>query len=719
MKADSGLGLAPKRQNNLRSFFEPKSIAVAGVSADPTRLGSIIFENLLENRAKGVLKASVYALNPSHEFVGSQRAYPSVKSLPEVPDLLIVAVPRSQTEALIESAAEAGVKAAIIVTSGFAEAGKGEIERRIAAATKSGMRILGPNTIGVVDTKSGVDSLFLRPTKELPGGGSVHSSLKPLAGGVVIVTQSGHLGQAIVEELAASEVGIRALVGTGNQVDVSVEDIVEHFADDPETKAITLYIEGLRDGRRFMEMACRASKKKPIVALKTGKTASGARAALTHTASLVGDYDVYRAALRQSGVVEAQSFQELVDFAVSLSMLPPSGNRLAIVTNAGGVGAIAADEAQKSGLRVESPPPRMIGRLRAGLAASSFVDNASLGNPIDLTASADTSSFVKVVEEVASAPQYDLVLVLPTHQTPAIDPDIGARLVEVARQSKKPMSMCVIGRAELAEVLRREFTRNGVPSFPTPERAARALASCWLYAEARRQGVRLLRARGKTRNEGTGVTQLSYPDVLALLRRYGIEAPRSVVLRRPEDFVLLSRVGFPVACKLLSRDLPHKTDVGGVVLGVRTVDEARLCLSRFRQVARKEQARFDGMLVQEMVGRGVEMILGGKMDPVFGPVVAVGLGGAYVELSRNVSLAVAPFSPSGARSMIAGTNVEKLLSGYRGGPTASVERVCKVISGFSKMMMEERGLEEVEVNPLIATHDRVLAVDARASAHFR
>lgn len=699
----------PKPPHGLRSFFQPRSIAVAGVSTDPGKLGSIIFTNLMENRASGLLTAAVYALNPSHDHIGNERAYPSIDALPQVPELLIVAVPEALTEELAASAADAGVGACIIVTSGYAEVGKRAIEDRMAKlAAKSGMRILGPNTIGVVDTLSGVDSLFLRPTKQLPDGRVVPSLLRPLKGKIVVITQSGHLGQAIVEELAANGVGIRALVGTGNQVDVSVEDVMEYFADDPETGVIAIYVEGLRDGKKFMEVARRASANKPIVALKVGKTGSGARAALTHTASMVGDYDVYRAAFRQAGVIEARSFQELVDYSIALSMLPPGGNRLAIVTNAGGVGALAADEAHRAGLLVEPVAPGAVQKMRKEFRESRFMANASLANPVDLTATAKTEEFVKVVEEVASLPQYDLVLALPTHQTPAIDPGIAEMLVAVARRAKKPVCMCVVGRAELADVLQRLFMESGVPSFPTPERAVRALSATWLRSTpVRRREEAKVRPRKSSWKKGT----LSHEDASRLLRRYGIAEPRAALVRSEEDFGKLKKLRFPVACKLVSRDISHKTDVGGVVLSVRSREEAQACFARMKRLS--ERARFDGMLVQEMVNGGVELILGGRSDPTFGHVVAVGLGGTRVELSGDVSLAVAPASPAELRSMVEGSALEKVLRGYRGGPKASLEGICAVASRFSEMLAEN-SLSEVEINPLIARGRKFVAVDFRA-----
>lgn len=702
----------------MKSFFDPKCIVVAGVSTDPDKLGSIIFENLLNNRQKGLLGASVYPLNPAHASIRGSKAYPSIGSLPVVPELLIVAVPESQTEALVAEAAEAGVKATIIVTSGYAEIGNKDVEERIASiAEESGMRVIGPNTIGVVDTRSGVDSLFLRPTKELPDGRRVASLLRPLRGSIVVITQSGHLGQAIVEELAANEIGIRALVGTGNQVDVSAEDVLEYFADDPETKAIALYVEGVRDGRRFMEVARRASRTKPIVALKVGRTSSGARAALTHTASIVGDYDIYRAALRQSGIVEARSFQELVDFAIALSVLPrPHGNRLAVVTNAGGVGALASDEAQDAGLALVPPNPPALAKLRTKFKGSGFIPNASLVNPFDVTATARTDEFVEVVEEVSALRAYDMLLVLPTHQTPAIGPEISQKLIGEVRNTKIPVCMCVVGRADLAVEIQMNFMRSGIPSFPTPERAVRALAASWVYSKASERAGAYRAAVVRSRRPKWKSGQLTYQEASELLKDYGLAEPKSVILRSSKDFGLLELLRYPVACKLLSRDLPHKTDIGGVALGVEAADQVRSSLVLMEKIAERNQAHFDGMLVQEMVGRGIELILGGKRDPVFGPVVALGLGGTYVELSGEVSLAIAPVTPTEFGHILKETNLMKIIQGYRGGPRAHLGRLCKAASDFSKMMAENPILQEVEINPLIVTTDTIMAVDIRASA---
>ncbi|MDG6987806.1 MAG: acetate--CoA ligase family protein [Nitrososphaerota archaeon] len=705
------------RAAGMASFFAPRSIAVAGVSSDPGKMGSIIFANLLENRRRGALKASVYAINPTHDSVMGQRAYMSVGALPEVPELLVIAVPGPQALGVIQSAARAGVKAAIVVTSGYAEAGRADAEARMTEmSAETGMRILGPNTIGVVDMVSGVDTLFLRPTKTLPDGTQVASLLKPLRGGIAIISQSGHLGQALIEELTAEGAGIRALVGTGNQADVSVEDVMEYFSDDAETKVIVLYLEGARDGRKLLSAARRASRSKPVVVFKAGKTPGGARAALTHTASLVGNYDVYSAAFRQAGVVEAASLQELADFAVALLMLPkPAGRRLAVVTNAGGAGTIAIDEAQKAGLRTDPLEKGVADRLRSEFEGSGFVYNAALENPVDLTASASTDEFVRVVEEVASSKGYDMCLVIPTHQTPGIDPDVASRLIPAVRRTGKPVCMCVVGRSELASRIHTEFMEAGIPSFPTPERAVRALSAALRYAQMRKEQTSLAQEAPTRRRAGETDGPFTREELASLLASHGIREPRSLVIKTRAGLKGLERWRFPVACKLLSPDLPHKADVGGVVLGVQSPEEAGAALARFQSLVRKRKVRFGGMLVQEMVEDALELILGCTRDPTFGPVVAVGFGGTYTELLRGVSLAVAPVTPAWAKSMISGGSLGTLMRGYRGGPKASVAQLAKTVSRFSRILLDHPEIQEIEVNPLMAKGEEMVSVDARAA----
>ena len=703
-----------KRTRGVEIFFEPESIAVAGVSQDPNKMGSNIFSNSVANRKRGLLKAKVYALNPAHDRVGDQPCYASIGALPEPPELLIVAVPESMTPGLIRDAARARVGAAVIITGGYAETGRGDAERAIGKeAATHGMRILGPNTIGVLDTKTGVDTLFLRPTKKLPDGSEVASLLSPLRGGIAIITQSGHLGETVSEELASNGVGIRALVGTGNQLDVSIADVMQYFADDADTKVMAVYIEGLRDGRRFMEAARHASAKKPVVVFKVGKTDVGARAALTHTASLVGDYEVYRAAFRQSGLIEAVTLQELIDDSVALSMLPRGGGgRLVIVTNAGGVGAIASDEAQRLGLRVERLSDGAVRSLASQFEKEAFASNASFHNPVDLTASVATDQLVRATEAVLALDECDAVVVMPTHQTPAMDYDVGRRLADAISGTKKPVVACVIGKAELAGRIHREFMARGVPSFPTPERAVRSLAAAVSYSSKPTTPPAAAARRKPALRLGPRSGPLEQRKVSRILESCVIDEPRSANVRSRKDLEKL-RLKFPVACKLLSEGLVHKSDAGGVALDVRDRGGAEEAFARFREIAGTKRVRLRGMLVQEMVGKSAELILGGMRDPAFGPVVALGLGGIYTEVLRGVNLAVAPVTPDEARGALIRGRVGTVVAGYRGSPRVDTDRLARVISNFSWLMVENPRISQMEVNPLMASGNEILAADAR------
>ena len=702
----------------LRSFFSPRSIAVAGVSPDAEKLASIIFSNLQGNLASGLLKSTLYAVNPRHGRIGNQFCYPDIRSLPEIPELLVVAVPALAAFAVLTDAARAGVKAAVMIPGGFSEVGNATLQNEIFnLARESGMRVLGPNTIGLLDTKTGVDTLFLKTSKSLPGGGQVVSHLKPAPGGVVIITQSGHLGESVSEELTGRGVGVRALVGIGNQADVSVEEVVEHFSNDRETKVIAVYIEAVAHGRRFMQVAVAASSKKPIIVLKVGKTRAGERAALTHTASIVGDYEAYQAAFKRCGIVEATGLQELIDYCVAFSRLPKAlGDNLVIVTNAGGVGAIAADAASNTGLRVASPGPRSMAKLRRRFSQRGFMPNASLSNPLDLTATASTDEFVGMTELALALPEYDQALVLPTHQTPSISYDVGARLASLAKTGK-PVAVCVIGWSELADKIRSDLAVHGIPEFSTPERAVSALAAATRWC-LRTKALPLEEPRLTDRVGAIAKSRGLLPaDVIeAILRSYGVPRPAAVILTHPGQLKDARRIGFPLACKLLSVDLAHKSDAGGVILGVSGEAGLASAFGRLRQIARRRRFRFGGVLAQRMVDGGVETILGLTRDKTFGPLVTFGAGGRHAELVRDYVTSIAPVGRAGAKEMIQSTRVGLILEGGERRPLVDIDMLSRVISKFSRILTENPSITEIEVNPMIVVGGSVLAIDVRAVA---
>ncbi|HVP23871.1 MAG TPA: acetate--CoA ligase family protein [Conexivisphaerales archaeon] len=706
--------------NDIGGFFEPRSVAVAGVSEDPEKVASIIYRKLVRNAQSGELKASVYALNPRYRSVFGHRCYPDIRSLPEVPELVVAAIPVESVRGLVGEAAKAGTKAIVIVTAGFGEAGRKGLESEILElARRGGVRILGPNTIGLLDTRTGMDTLFLPETKKLPSGEELPSLLPPIKGDVVIVSQSGHLGEIIGEELRANGVGVRAIVGVGNQLDVSVEDLLAFFADDDETKVMTVYLEGLKDGRRFLRMASEAAKKKPVVVLKLGRTRAGARAAVTHTASMVGDYGIYREAFREAGLIEARSLPELVDMCTAFSLSPPaSGDRVLIITNAGGTGAIAADESEILGLKVNPPSPRLLARLKRRFRDSSFMNIVSLSNPLDLTATATTNEFVAVSKMLIGSGEYDLLLVVPTHQPPTIEYSIAERMERELKAAGKPVCVCTMGTSELANRLHAQFLGHGVPSYRSPERAVKALWALSEYAKAKRlppwsvpptrtgSAARAVSRRGPVERA----------DLDRLMARYSVPLPKSMVMTSKKEAPKEeSTVGYPAACKLLSVALQHKSEKGGVILGIRNRRELLGAFEKLRGLAKASGVPFEGMLVQEMVS-GIEVIMGSVRDATFGPVVIFGLGGVLTELLQDFATAIAPVSKEKAREMILSVRTAPVLQGYRGGPKVDVERLAELLARFSKILTENPSIEELEVNPMIVRGDRIVAVDVRGRA---
>ncbi|HYB75617.1 MAG TPA: CoA-binding protein, partial [Nitrososphaerales archaeon] len=574
----------------LSSFFAPSSVAVVGASEDLTKVASIIYDKLQRGVNEGYLKSEIFPINPHHSKVGGRPCYPNVTSLPKAPELLVIAVPVASTLRLVDEAARKGVKAIVIIAGGFGEAGRAGLEQDIAkAAKKEGIRILGPNTIGLLDTSSGMDTLFLPETKKLPDGREIASLLPPLKGGVVIVTQSGHLGEVVAEELRANFVGVRAIVGVGNQLDVSVEDVLEHFSDDKETKVIAVYLEGVKQGLRFLQKATHAAMKKPIIVFKTGKTEAGAKAAVTHTASMVGDYRVYQAAFRQSGLVEVQSLEELVDDCTAFAMQPEArGNRVAILTNAGGTGVMSADESARVGLHVGPLEKRLGGLLGKEFAASSFAGIISMSNPLDLTATAKTDEFIRAFDLLASSEDYDMILAFPTHQPATMDYAVVDRMTSIARDAKKPVVVGVMGRSELAEIFRTGFQSQGIPAYATPERCVRALRA---LAERRRLLKSLANPKCAAKK---GLPWLDrHRGLLSprlnerLLRAYGIPCAKSVLLRTRKDVNSVGqKLRFPLAVKLVSGGLAHKSDVGGVILNVKKDTDAASAYLKLRAVAK-------------------------------------------------------------------------------------------------------------------------------------
>ncbi|RDD53749.1 MAG: CoA-binding protein [Candidatus Korarchaeota archaeon NZ13-K] len=474
----------------LKGFFEPSSIAVVGASRTPGKIGYEILRVLVENRRSGVYKGDLYAVNPrSDEMILGVPTYRSVLEIPESPELAVVVTPAPQTPQVVEECGEKGIRNVVVISGGFAEVG-GEgilLQRRLGEVRrKYGIRIVGPNCVGIVSPSTGVDTLFLPVEKEFQDRMYV-SSPRPKPGSVALSTQSGAFGVACLDYMYGEDIGLSKFISYGNKIDVDEVDVINYLKDDPQTSVILIYAESIDRGREFLEIAREVTKRKPIVVLKAGRTSSGAKAASSHTAAIAGSDSVYDAAFKQAGVIRVWDMEELFDVAKALSMQPPAeGESIAILTDGGGVGVMAADESEASGLKLAEFSPKTLEKLRELQRDGVIPPIASLTNPVDLTGSATDDSFVGALESILQDPNVFGVIVLALHHVPGVTSQLPKRIAEVSRGYGKPIIAMDVGTSQYAVEFRRSFEREGIPAYPEPERAVKAMRALVHYGMVRR-----------------------------------------------------------------------------------------------------------------------------------------------------------------------------------------------------------------------------------------
>jgi acyl-CoA synthetase (NDP forming) len=481
---ERGRNPIPKEASSLKPFFEPNSLAIIGASETRNRIGYVLAENMLTNRRRGTFKGQVYLVNPKHDQILGEKCYPSVSDLPGSVETVLVAIPSTQVPDAIEEAGKAGATAGIVISSGFGEIGNTELEKRLVdVASKRNVRILGPNCLGVYDAYTGMDTLFLPETKLLSDGREVIATPRPRQGPVSLLTQSGAFGAAALDYMAGPHgIGIRGFVSYGNRCDVSESELLGYFSEDSQTKVILTYLEGLTDGREFIEKARSVTRRKPIVALKSGRSEAGKRAAASHTAALAGSDQIYQGAFRQAGIIRAQNVEEFFDFARALAMQPPGlTNNVAVVTNAGGPGIIATDALEESGLEVNRFPERIMSKFSELKNRKMLLPVLTGANPIDLTAEATSEMFALTLSILLEDPSIGGLVVIALHHAPTILDDAVVMIVEAISKHKKPVTVCDMGGTEMAEAMRSMFEKRGIPSFSVPERAARALWALVYY----------------------------------------------------------------------------------------------------------------------------------------------------------------------------------------------------------------------------------------------
>ncbi len=709
--ATSPLDMLPDTPEGLDYIFRPRSIAVIGASRRPGTIGWQVVDNLLRHGFTG----AIYPVNPGAPAIHSVPAYASVTDIPGSVDLAVVVVPKEHVLRVVDQCGEKGVIGLVVITAGFREVGGSGVgleQALVERVHRYGMRLVGPNCMGVVNTAADVSmNATFAPTM-------------PPRGAVSFMSQSGAMGVTILDYAAEYGIGIHNFVSVGNKPDVSGNDLIEYWAADPGTRVILMYLENFGNPARFTELARRITRIKPIIAVKAGRTKAGARAATSHTGALAGLEVATDALLSQCGVIRAESVEELFDLAMAFGTLPlPAGDRVAIITNAGGPGIIIADACESMGLRVTELSRETQASLRGELP-----EEASVRNPVDMIASARPDSYRFALQQVLADPAVDAAIA-------AFVPPLGVRQADVAEaivaahrgHPDKPILSVLMGREGLPQG-RAELHEAGLPAYIFPESAARALAAM------NRHRLWVARPDAEVRSfpdvESTTVqrileaaladhrSQLTAAEALEVLAAYGIPSARArFAADGAEALDGAELVGYPVVLKILSPDIVHKTDVGGVRVDVRDPDELRQVYAEMIDRVREAQpdAVVEGVLVQPFVRGGRETIIGTTVDPAFGPLLMFGLGGVYVEAMGDVVFRLHPVSDLDAAEMIDSIRGRKLLRGMRGEPPSDTAFAAEMIQRVSQLIGDHPRIRELDVNPLVLFEEGGIAVDARVA----
>jgi acetyltransferase len=690
---------------HLAPFFEPRGVAVIGASRDPGKVGGSVFANL---RAAG-FEGRVWPVNPTADIVQGVPAVASLLAIDGPVDLAVITVPAPAVLSALKDCAEKGVRAAVVISAGFREAGEAGRAREAAIRAwlpGKALRVLGPNCLG-----------WIRPSRRL---NATFAPGMPQAGGIAFLSHSGALATAILDWARLRRLGFSFFATLGNQADLTESDVLEAAAEDPETRVIAAYLEGLADGRRFFEALCAATARKPVVVLKAGRSPEGGRAVSSHTGALAGSDVAFEAAVRQAGGVRVRSVEELFDLARCLASQPlPRGRRLLVVTNGGGLGVIATDSARDLGLEVATLEPAAQGRLRAILPPT-----ASVGNPVDLVGDADAARYANALHALGPGASVDAALVILTAQANTDAVGAARAILGATRDWLRPVVAAFVGGDRVAPGAR-ILEEGGLPCYAFPEPAVMALAGMALISERGRADRAELAPRAMPRTARASLdrlrtaapARLGLLDLAPLLTAYGIAVlmPR-LAATAAEAAGAAGAIDAPVALKIVSPDISHKTDVGGVALGLQSPDAvgraATTMLSAVR--ARRPDAIIQGLLVQPMAPAGKELLLGAVRDPQFGPLVMVGFGGIYVEVLRDTATRLAPLSLEEAGRMLDELRMAPLLQGVRGEPPVDRVALTETIACFARLAADCAELAEVELNPLVATSTGVVAVDARA-----
>src|SRR5689334_9110950 len=684
-----------KSSNGLDAIFRPRSVAVIGASRRPGSIGWQVLHNLVS----GGFEGKVFPVNPHTEVLHSIKCYRSVLEIDDAVDLVVITIPKEGVPRAIEQCARKGVRALVVITAGFKETGaRGALAeaRILATARKAGMRMVGPNCMGIQNTELGVrlNASFSR-TFAQPGP-------------VAFVSQSGAMGEALLAHADQINLGVSMFVSMGNRADVSANDLLEHWGRDPAIRCILLYLESFGNPRNFVPIARRVSRTRALVTVKAGRSSQGALAASSHTGSLAGADVAADALLKDCGVQRVDSVEELFDVGLALSRLPlPRGRRVAVLTNAGGPAILAVDALVGSGLEIAP-----LGAATRAALRRILVPEASVQNPVDMVAAATAENYADALRLLLRDKTVDMVIVVFVSPITREPLGVARAVFETARGSRKPVVGCFMGRDEILRSIATQARQDWVPVYLYPESAVRALVAL----EERRRI--LARKEGRVRRfrvQTAGIESVLQPGWLgvearrALSKAYGIPAVAGGLARTSAQAVEIARrVGFPVVLKISAPGVVHKSEVGGVVLDVRDEQTVR---STFRKLMR---GGAEGVNVQKMLRGGREVVLGFAADPSYGPVLMFGLGGTYVEVLKDVSFALCPVSDVRARELIREIKGWPILAGVRGQAGIDEDALVELIQRISQLALERPKIAELEINPLLCFQGGVVAVDMRA-----
>jgi acetyltransferase len=697
----------------LNSIFYPKSIAVIGASRHPGSVGFSLLANLIDSRFQGV----VYPVNPKARGILGIKCYPNVIEIPDVVDLAVILVPAPAVPEVLEECALKSIKGIIIISAGFKEVGGAgiKLEKQIQATLqKHDMALVGPNCLGVIngDPASSLNATF--------------GTQMPEEGNIAFISQSGALCVAVLDYAKESNIGFSKFISMGNKAGLNENELLLYLKDDPKTDVILMYLEDLVDGREFMSIArsitSHPENPKPIIALKAGRTLTGARAASSHTGSLAGSDKVYDAIFEQCGVIRGNTLEEISDYVKAFSSQPlPKGNNVAIVTNSGGPGILATDACIHSGLKVDPFPAKLKKDLRSFLS-----ETVSLNNPIDLIAEAQSEQYEATLDAILKEKTIhsSIVILTPTAFTKV--EKIAQSIVRVTRQHRKPVVCCFLGVYDVSHGID-ILEAHGIPAYRFPESAARVLAemshfNTWLQRP--QTGIKQYKVnKAKARSVIDAVKKqgrmfLLEHEAYEVLEVYGFPViPSSLTKTAQQAVQAASKIGFPVVLKIASQDIVHKFDLGGVKLNLQNVSDVRRAYKEILGSVRtkKPLARISGILVEPMAPSGKEVILGMNRDPQFGPILMFGLGGIYVEVLQDVTFRLAPIRELVAQMMIKRTKAHIILEGFRGEPPYDTIAVQDCLKRLSQLVTEFEDIQELDINPLLVFEKGkgCMIVDAR------